>query len=48
MTEMIELSQDVIEKANEKVVQIYYQQAIETYNGAKMLCLRRLSKIILS
>ena len=32
MTEMIELSQDVIERANEKSVQIYYQQAIETYN----------------
>ena len=29
---MIELSQDVIEKANEKSVQIYYQQAIETFN----------------
>jgi len=32
MTEMVELSQDAIERANEKVVQIYYQQAIETYN----------------
>ena len=32
MAEMIELSQDVIEKANEKSVQIYYQQAIETFD----------------